>query len=31
MQSESRKDWIERVKPLIRKPESIKVLTSLEP
>ncbi|MCP9803196.1 hypothetical protein KBY75_06395 [Cyanobium sp. T1G-Tous] len=31
MQSESRKDWIERVKPLIRKPESIKALTSLEP
>jgi antibiotic biosynthesis monooxygenase (ABM) superfamily enzyme len=31
MQSESRKDLIERVKPLIPKPESIKVLTGLEP
>jgi uncharacterized protein len=31
MQSEIRKDWIKRVKPLIRKPESIKVLTGLEP
>ena len=31
MHSEIRKDWIERVKPLIRKPESIKVLTGLEP
>ena len=30
MQSERRKDLIERVKPLIRKPESIKVLTGLE-
>ncbi len=31
MRSEIRKDWVERVKPLIREPESIKVLTGLEP
>ena len=31
MQSETRRDWVERVKPLIREPESIKVLTGLEP
>ncbi len=31
MQSEVRKSWIERVKPLIREPESIKILTGLEP
>lgn len=31
MQSETRKSWIERVKPLIREPESIKMLTGLEP
>jgi antibiotic biosynthesis monooxygenase (ABM) superfamily enzyme len=31
MQSEIRKDWIERVKPFIREPESIRVLTGLEP
>lgn len=31
MQSEIRRGWIERVKPLIREPESIKVLTGLEP
>ena len=31
MQKESRKDWIERVKPLIREPDSIKVLIDLEP
>ena len=31
MQSEIRKAWIERVKPLILEPESIKVLTGLEP
>ena len=31
MQSESRKGWIERVKPLISEPESIKTLTGLEP
>lgn len=31
MQSETRKGWVERVKPLIREPESIKVLTGLEP
>jgi len=31
MQSKVRKDWVERVKPLIREPESIKVLTGLEP
>ena len=30
MQSQTRRDWIERVKPLIREPESIKVLTGLE-
>lgn len=31
MQSETRRNWAERVKPLIREPESIKVLTGLEP
>jgi len=31
MQSETRNGWVERVKPLIREPESIKVLTGLEP
>jgi antibiotic biosynthesis monooxygenase (ABM) superfamily enzyme len=31
MQSESRKGWLERVKPLISEPESIKTLTGLEP
>lgn len=31
LQSETRKGWIERVQPLIREPESIKVLTGLEP
>jgi hypothetical protein len=31
MQSETRHAWIERVKPLIREPESIRVLTGLEP
>ena len=31
MQSESRKGWIERVKPLISEPESVKTLTGLEP
>jgi antibiotic biosynthesis monooxygenase (ABM) superfamily enzyme len=31
MQSEIRKEWIERAKPLICEPESIKVLTGLEP
>ena len=31
MQSESRKGWIERVKPLISEPEAIKTLTGLEP
>ena len=31
MQSESRKGWVERVKPLIREPEAIKTLTGLEP
>jgi antibiotic biosynthesis monooxygenase (ABM) superfamily enzyme len=31
MQSETRKAWIERVKPLILEPESITVLTGLEP
>jgi antibiotic biosynthesis monooxygenase (ABM) superfamily enzyme len=31
MQSDLRKGWIERVQPLIREPESVKVLTGLEP
>lgn len=31
MQSDLRKGWVERVKPLIREPESVKVLTGLEP
>jgi hypothetical protein len=31
LQSETRRSWAERVKPLIREPESIKVLTGLEP
>jgi antibiotic biosynthesis monooxygenase (ABM) superfamily enzyme len=31
MQSEVRKGWVERVKPLILEPESIQVLTGLEP
>jgi antibiotic biosynthesis monooxygenase (ABM) superfamily enzyme len=31
MQSEIRKGWVERVKPLILEPESIQVLTGLEP
>ncbi len=31
MQSESRRGWIERVKPLISEPEAIKTLTGLEP
>jgi hypothetical protein len=31
MQSETRKGWVERVKPLILEPESIRVLTGLEP
>ena len=31
MQSETRKAWIERVQPLILEPESIRVLTGLEP
>jgi antibiotic biosynthesis monooxygenase (ABM) superfamily enzyme len=31
MQSETRKAWIDRVQPLILEPESIKVLTGLEP
>ena len=31
MQSKTRRDWVERVKPLILEPESIKVLTGLEP
>ena len=31
MQSDTRRDWIARVKPLIREPESIKVITGLEP
>lgn len=31
MQSKTRKGWIERVTPLIREPESIRVLTGLEP
>lgn len=31
MQSETRRAWIERVKPLILEPESVKVLTGLEP
>ncbi|MEB3353366.1 MAG: antibiotic biosynthesis monooxygenase [Cyanobacteriota bacterium] len=31
MQSETRKSWIERVNPLIREPESIKMLSGLEP
>jgi antibiotic biosynthesis monooxygenase (ABM) superfamily enzyme len=31
MQSEVRKSWVERVKPLIREPESIKMLSGLEP
>ena len=31
MQSETRRGWIERVQPLIREPESVKVLTGLEP
>ena len=31
MQSEIRKSWVERVKPFIREPESIKLLTGLEP
>ena len=31
MQSEIRKGWVDRVKPLIREPESIQVLTGLEP
>lgn len=31
MQSETRRSWIERVQPLIREPESVKVLTGLEP
>ena len=31
MQSETRKAWIERVQPLILEPESVKVLTGLEP
>ena len=30
MQSKIRKDWIERVKPLIREQQSIQVLTGLE-
>ena len=30
MQSEIRQGWVERVKPLIREPESVKVLTGLE-
>jgi antibiotic biosynthesis monooxygenase (ABM) superfamily enzyme len=31
MQSNTRKIWVERVKPLIDEPESIKTLTGLEP
>jgi antibiotic biosynthesis monooxygenase (ABM) superfamily enzyme len=31
MQSQTRQGWIERVKPLIREEESVKVLTGLEP
>jgi len=31
MQSETRRGWMERVQPLIREPESIKVITGLEP
>ena len=31
MQSEIRRGWIERVQPLIREPESIRLLTGLEP
>lgn len=31
MQSETRHHWLERVQPLIRQPESVKVLTGLEP
>jgi len=31
MQSDTRKIWVERVKPLIDEPESIKTLTGLEP
>ena len=31
IQSESRKGWLERVKPLISEPEVIKTLTGLEP
>lgn len=31
LQSETRRGWVERIKPLIREPESIKVHTGLEP
>lgn len=31
MQSQTRRGWIERVQPFIREPESVKVLTGLEP
>ena len=31
MQSETRKGWVKRVQPLILEPESIKMLTGLEP
>lgn len=31
MQSETRRRWIERVEPLIREPEAVRVLTGLEP
>jgi antibiotic biosynthesis monooxygenase (ABM) superfamily enzyme len=31
MQSENRKGWVERVRPLISEPEAIKTLTGLEP
>ena len=31
MQSETRRSWIDRVQPLIREPETVKVLTGLEP
>ena len=31
MQSNTRRDWIERVKPLVLEPESIRTITGLEP
>lgn len=31
MQSKSRRSWIERVQPLIREPETVKVISGLEP